>query len=504
MRRPSGTGQIEVLRSGKARVRLGVAGKRRTFGPFNSEDDARESLPDILAQIASGKFRPLVGRTLEAGSQEWLDQKESESGSRDMPRRGALKHIKEAPFAKKRMNQITRGDVLRWAASLAVTPSKTTGKPLAPATRRLIISTLCCIYQKAIDEERVTTNPALKVRIAKNVTAKAPWSFLRPEQQLLLLDLPHLAPEVRLPIQFAIGTGLRSGEQWALEQADVHLGKHPHVVVRYGGPKHSPTKSRKIRKVPLFGKGLEAALEWKKLLPSFAPKNPLGLFMPTATGAMRRRDHPLGRIRRDGKRLCIWKETLAEVFGADFKFRWHDLRHTCGSSLISGWWNGKTWRIEQVRDFLGHSSVKQTERYAHLAESDLQAHAEEGETRSPREAHALGLAAKQDVLVASEHEDVVDDHPGSPGGYADSWDSGGLGKAVLDALRAIERREPLAEEHLTGLSAAIVRDRVMADPIASAAVKAAETSGAFKADRFVDAASAFLSEPTAARKRGVS
>jgi hypothetical protein len=51
--------------------------------------------------------------------------------------------------------------------------------------------------------------------------------------------------------------------------------------------------------------------------------------------------------------------------------RWHDLRRTCGSSLIAGWW-GRRWSMIEVRDMLGHRSVTTTERYAHLSESALQ------------------------------------------------------------------------------------------------------------------------------------
>jgi len=50
--------------------------------------------------------------------------------------------------------------------------------------------------------------------------------------------------------------------------------------------------------------------------------------------------------------------------------RWHDLRHTCASSLVAGWW-GRRWSLEEVRKILGHSSVIVTERYAHLADSAL-------------------------------------------------------------------------------------------------------------------------------------
>ena len=56
--------------------------------------------------------------------------------------------------------------------------------------------------------------------------------------------------------------------------------------------------------------------------------------------------------------------------GITRRVRWHDLRHTCASSLIAGWW-GRRWSLEEVKGLLGHSSVKITERYAHLADSVL-------------------------------------------------------------------------------------------------------------------------------------
>jgi len=66
---------------------------------------------------------------------------------------------------------------------------------------------------------------------------------------------------------------------------------------------------------------------------------------------------------------------------------WHLLRHTAASSLVAGWW-GRQWRLEEVRQFMGHSSIKVTERYAHLAESTLHRLAvetQEGWERQERE-----------------------------------------------------------------------------------------------------------------------
>jgi hypothetical protein len=61
-----------------------------------------------------------------------------------------------------------------------------------------------------------------------------PWTYLTlPEQQAI--EHCAAAEADRLLALFAIGTGLRQGEQWSLELVDVHRdAKGLHVVVRYG------------------------------------------------------------------------------------------------------------------------------------------------------------------------------------------------------------------------------------------------------------------------------
>ena len=49
-------------------------------------------------------------------------------------------------------------------------------------------------------------------------------------------------------------------------------------------------------------------------------------------------------------------------------FRIHDLRHTCAAWLVSN-----RVPLAEVRDVLGHTTVKMTERYAHLAPENLRA-----------------------------------------------------------------------------------------------------------------------------------
>lgn len=150
-------------------------------------------------------------------------------------------------------------------------------------------------------------------------------------------------------VLFAIRTGLRLGEQMNLELSDLVVdGAHPEVVVRFGSH-GKPPKNGKIRRVPLFGDGLVVAKRWLRILPSYASKNP----------------HQLAMI------------------GVTRPFRWHDLRHTCASALVSGWL-GRGWSLEETKEFMGHVSRSSTERYAHMADNAL---------RRPRLTAAVAAAA---------------------------------------------------------------------------------------------------------------
>jgi integrase len=76
--------------------------------------------------------------------------------------------------------------------------------------------------------------------------------------------------------------------------------------------------------------------------------------------------------------------------------RWHDLRHTCASSLVAGWW-GRRWTLQEVQAYLGHSSITMTERYAHLAESVVKDAARE----TARGGQFVATPKKDNVLAFS-------------------------------------------------------------------------------------------------------
>ena len=71
---------------------------------------------------------------------------------------------------------------------------------------------------------------------------------------------------------------------------------------------------------------------------------------------------------KDGSRIKDVKrsfKTACDRAGID-DFRIHDLRHTCAAWLVSD-----NVPLTAVRDLLGHTTVKMTERYAHLAPENV-------------------------------------------------------------------------------------------------------------------------------------
>ncbi|MCE7001934.1 tyrosine-type recombinase/integrase [Kibdelosporangium philippinense] len=72
-----------------------------------------------------------------------------------------------------------------------------------------------------------------------------------------------------------------------------------------------------------------------------------------------------GHIPRNWHLKHIWKPALTAA-GITRRIRMHDLRHTHASWLLAG-----RADIQTVRERLGHSSLRATERYLHtLAASD--------------------------------------------------------------------------------------------------------------------------------------
>lgn len=83
------------------------------------------------------------------------------------------------------------------------------------------------------------------------------WTFLTREEIDAVTTSSAIPERHRIVYAVAIYSGLRKGELWGLRWADVVLdGPRPELVVKHSY--RGPTKSRKVRRVPLLGPALDA------------------------------------------------------------------------------------------------------------------------------------------------------------------------------------------------------------------------------------------------------
>ncbi|WP_181295174.1 site-specific integrase [Pseudomonas sp. Q2-TVG4-2] len=142
----------------------------------------------------------------------------------------------------------------------------------------------------------------------------------------------HLKPMVLL----SLNTGMRRGEVFNLRWQDVNLQGKTLAVAGEGA------KTSETRHIPLNAEALATLKAWKE------QGNGTGYVFPGAEGK------PMADVK------TAWLELLknAGIVG----FRWHDMRHDFASRLVMA-----GVPLNTVRDLLGHTDIKMTLRYAHLA-----------------------------------------------------------------------------------------------------------------------------------------
>lgn len=146
----------------------------------------------------------------------------------------------------------------------------------------------------------------------------------------------HLKPMVLL----SLNTGMRQGEVFGLTWAEVHLGRREITV---DGAK---AKSGQTRHIPLNDEAWSVLSAWRDQADGEAAGP--ALVFPN----------------RDGQRFNNVRKSWEGVLAAAgiTEFRWHDLRHSFASKLVMAGVD-----LNTVRELLGHSDIKMTLRYAHLA-----------------------------------------------------------------------------------------------------------------------------------------
>lgn len=246
-----------------------------------------------------------------------------------------------------------------------------------PRTCNARLDTIGRLFVMAIEWKLLKSGPTIrKVKVPDDTPR-----FLTQDEAARLLA--SAVEKWRSMMFIGLRTGLRIGELRGLQWADVDLSRRV-IQVRRTDPGRdklaaSSPKGKRERTIPLTP---EAAAVLALDLASAQHRAPADYVWP---GFRSRTRIERGRARSENACLKAIHAAAAKagIQGTgDDAIAWHSLRHTYASWLVL---RGVPLRV--VQELLGHASIRQTERYAHLA---------------PNMTHHSAVADLDLVLVSAE------------------------------------------------------------------------------------------------------
>lgn len=362
-KRRGGSGSVRRLPSGRWQARRTEAdGSLSTLGTFRTKADAERELTLAEADELRGERRLDSAGTVGEWAERWLeDGRHRWRPSTARGHEAKLRTLVLPELGSTPLGWLDRAVVLDWAGRLSA-------RGLAPATVRQAAIVLRGVVEMAVARGEVTANPVTGLRLGANRRSEP--KFLTVDQVESLADAITNPPERRggngarlatpgtypafgLLVRFAAYTGLRAGETTALRRSHIDLaGRTVNVVESAtevnGKLVFGPPKSSRPRVVPLPEPLIE---DLRRQLASRVDAGSEALvFTATDGGPLRHGNFAARHFRPAASR--------AGLTG----LRWHDLRHTYASLMISEGVHART-----LMELMGHSSISVTmDVYGHL------------------------------------------------------------------------------------------------------------------------------------------
>ncbi len=325
---------------------------------------AREKAREALARITLGEAPAQVQRRTERTLLDFLDGSYADhlTARQKNPTR-TISSMKSAfsDLLNVALEKITAVMVDRWQGSFIKGGRK-------PATANRAMNDLRALFAYSVERGILDKNPLTIVKRIKQDDDGGIVRYLTPAEETSLrtaLDARETAKKesrargndwriernhdpradlrvvafvdyLKPAVLLSLNTGLRQGEVFKLTWANVSLDKGMVTVTA------STAKSQKARHVPLNAEARAALKSWKD------QGTGEGFVFPSREGGQ------LVEIK------TAWAKLLRDA-GID-NFRWHDMRHHFASRLVMAGVD-----LNTVRELLGHSDLKMTLRYAHLA-----------------------------------------------------------------------------------------------------------------------------------------
>jgi integrase len=210
-------------------------------------------------------------------------------------------------------------------------------------TRRRALEDIRCLFRYAVEEAELISKSPWR----RGILPVLPEAEPKPLTDDELAEVVGAVPEKWKPVVlFLVHTGLRWGELRSLRWSDVRDLPYPHLVVSKSHD--GPTKSRRVREVPLIAEAWEVLASLTRQA---------GLVFGGS------------RTERLGECASFLRRFVAENSSVK-GFHVHRLRHTFACRWLE---SGR--RLEALQTILGHSTIRLTERYGRLSSAAVAAEA---------------------------------------------------------------------------------------------------------------------------------
>lgn len=252
-----------------------------------------------------------------------------------------LAWLQEVGLGRKAPKDLDRADLRRWLGQMRESCSDSTVR------RRL--SAVRSFYKFLSRRGLCDTNPA--AQLATPQVGQRLGRFLNVDDAFALVDKPHSDDALSLRNaaiwELLYGSGLRVSEAMGLDLPDVNLAQ---------GLVHVLGKRNKERLVPMTGPSVEALRRYLAARPSLvkAGEPSQAVFLNHRGGRLSTRS--VGRL----------LERAQIEAGVASRVSPHGLRHSFATHLLE---SGADLR--SLQEMLGHANLSTTQRYTHLALSQL-------------------------------------------------------------------------------------------------------------------------------------
>jgi integrase len=336
----------------KARIGPAWTARGRPAEGFHTRRTVQAWLDQVLAEARRGELPGMVrtGATFADAVAEYMRWLEQDRARKPTTLRGyesiMRAHLLPA-FGQRRLEDITADEVEAWSATLAA-------RGLASPTRLRILTCLHGVMQRAKRVWKLPRNPISDVEKPTQRHGAIELEVFSPEEIHALVRAAESEQDAAIFLTAAF-TGLRRGELVALRWRSVDFAHRSiRVVASYSERALSTPKSGKARSVPMAPPVAEALA---RLAGREHDDQEDDLVFPGSFGGY-----------LDGSALYRRYKLALKRAGLP-PLRFHDLRHTFGTQVISN----PAVSILQLKAWMGHADIDTTMKYLHYAPRDGEA-----------------------------------------------------------------------------------------------------------------------------------